>query len=87
MAGCCLVLALALQGCTIVQYRPEVVIGTANAAVAQWVTMTESTTNDGVYTINLVTSTAAGAADDVVQLIGVADFGFEKDFTEFTFII
>jgi hypothetical protein len=63
------------------------IVGTANGVATRWITMTESTTNDGLYTINLVTSTVAGAADDVVQLIGVADFGYEKDFTDYTFFL
>ncbi|ROZ77449.1 DUF4214 domain-containing protein [Ramlibacter sp. WS9] len=63
------------------------IVGTANGVATRWITMTESTTNDGVYTINLVTSTVAGAADDTVQLIGVADFGYEKDFTDYTFFL
>jgi len=63
------------------------IVGTANGVATRWITMTESTTNDGVYTISLVTSTVAGAADDTVQLIGVADFGYEKDFTDYTFFL
>jgi hypothetical protein len=63
------------------------IVGTANGVATRWITMTESTTNDGLYTINLVTSTVAGAADDTVQLIGVADFGYEKDFTDYTFFL
>lgn len=67
----------------------DIVIGTANGVATRWITMTEvaGSGNDGKYTINLVTSTVAGAADDTVQLIGVADFGYEKDFVEETFII
>ena len=66
----------------------DVVIGTAPVA-GKYITMTEvaGAGNDGVYTINLVTSTVAGTADDVVQLIGTADFGYEKDFVAATFII
>lgn len=63
------------------------VFGTANGVAAKWITMTESATNDGEYTINLVTSTLAGTADDVAVLIGVADFGYEQNFVTASFIL
>jgi S-layer protein len=58
-----------------------------NGVATRWTTMTESTTNDGPYTINLETSTVACAADDTVQLMGVADIGYEKGITDYTFFL
>jgi hypothetical protein len=53
-----------------------------------YINLVESNTNDGEYTINHVDLGALPAAtDDVVTLIGVADFGIEQAFNANNFII
>lgn len=55
----------------------------------KYITMVESATNDGFYTISLVDFGATSATADNVsdQLIGVADFGVEKAFVLANFIV
>lgn len=61
------------------------VAGTVATAGQTYINLVESTTNDGVYTMTQYTE--AGATDTVVGVIGVADFGIEKDFLAENFIL
>lgn len=66
-------------------------IGSAAPSGQQYsyVRMTESTTNEGFYTIDLVTVDSVATTADVVQLIGTADFGdtAEVNFVADNFIV
>jgi len=69
----------------VVSTGQNAIFGTAPAAVGQeWIRMTESTTNDGSYTIELMREN--GATDVVVGTIGVADFGVEQVFLAENFL-
>jgi hypothetical protein len=60
----------------------------ANADTGKYITMVESATNDGAYTISLLDLGATAATtDNVTTLIGVADFGVEQPFVTDNFII
>jgi hypothetical protein len=64
--------------------------GTAPTAVGQtYITLVESATNDGSYTMTQYQEAGAlgTAGDTVVGVIGVADFGVEKDFLAQNFIL
>lgn len=66
------------------------VAGTAPTALGQtYITLVESSTNDGSYTMTQYTEAGAlgTAGDTVVGVIGVADFGVEKDFVAQNFIL
>ena len=66
------------------------VAGTAPTALGQtYITMVESTTNDGSYTMTQYAEAGAlgTAGDTVVGVIGVADFGVEKGFVAQNFIL
>ena len=66
------------------------VAGTAPTAVGQtYITLVESATNDGSYTMTQYQEAGAlgTAGDTVVGVIGVADFGVEKDFVALNFIL
>lgn len=61
------------------------VAGTVATAGQTYITLVESGTNDGSYTMTQYTE--AGATDTVVGVIGVADFGAEQDFVAQNFIL
>lgn len=66
------------------------VAGTAPTALGQtYITLVESATNDGSYTMTQYAEAGAlgTAGDTVVGVIGVADFGVEKDFLAQNFIL
>ena len=59
--------------------------GVAATAGQTYITLVESATNDGAYTMTHMRE--AGATDVVVGIIGVADFGAEQDFVAQNFIL
>lgn len=61
------------------------VAGTVAVTDQTYITLVQSTTNEGAYTMTQYTE--KGAVDTVVGVIGVADFGAEKAFVAENFIL
>ena len=61
------------------------IAGTAAVLNETYITLVESATNDGVYTITQYKE--MGAVDTVVGVIGVADFGSEQTFAAGNFVL